>query len=334
MFWAVKCWDEEKLLPENIRKVASELKVPPVIIEREIIFYDTLKALSKSTPTPLLLKGGTLVSRLYSEYPRFSWDIDLSSFLTNKRDYDIVALNSMLEKLGNVKEVKIGNYSIRLGLIEKDVEKDVFADILPIKRDISTISLGTHLPIYLRKVSIPVEKLSAHLLKLRKELGRLPFIESTRGTIYFGEIENKSIFKQLRIPSLIEKAMRPKTYVKMLCYPIEYCIIEKISRLAKPSEEVSIRDVLCDFYDLGQLTKKKIQKGFLLNRYKTLFATRKIPDISMLKKRLKTNFMLIKANLGLFEKRMEFALAQKYDWTDYYQLTIENINALLSALES
>jgi hypothetical protein len=45
---------------------------------REIIFYDSLSAIIQCAPTKMVLNGGSLISRVCSRIPQFSWDIDLA----------------------------------------------------------------------------------------------------------------------------------------------------------------------------------------------------------------------------------------------------------------
>ena len=318
MFSGVECWRVKDLTPERISKVGKALGLPPSLVEREIIFYDTLEAICSCSPVPVVLKGGTLISRLYSEFPRFSWDIDLCVNLKNKEEYDLEELN---ERMGDGRRarLKLGRRELELGKFERDPEKDVFADLLSLKRDMLTWSLGTPLPTYLRKIGWRQEEIVGV-----RELERLPFVESVRCTLSLVEAKGG----RKKIPSILERELRPVRKVEARVYPPELCAVEKLSRFSKAVEEIGLRDLLCDFYDLGQLLRLVLRWEELLDGYRRSYSRRGVPGPELLKRRVRENLSLVERNLDFFGKRREFAWC-KYDWEEYFYATRTKVEELL-----
>lgn len=329
MFLGVKCWRGRNLAPDKLRGAGASIGLPASLVEREIIFYDTLEAICSSSTVQVVLKGGTLISRVYSEYPRFSWDIDLAAAIRSKDDYDLQALNQRMEKDGRVGSIEIGGKPIEFGKFERDPEKDVFADMLSLKRDMITFSFGAPLPTYLRKIGLEVEKLKGELSKLKGTLGFLPFVDSVRMTISLAEMPIET--KREKVKSIIQGVLRPTRVVRTPVFPPELCLVEKFSRVWRGVDEIGLRDLLCDFYDIGQLLRLDLDGETILKCFRDLYSWREIPRAGVLQRRVKENLSLVKRNLDLFEKRREFAWC-KYDWNEYFSIAEKDIERVLGQI--
>jgi hypothetical protein len=323
MFWGVKCWRKGDLRPERIREAGELAGMPPGLVEREIIFYDTLEAICSLSPVPVVLKGGTLISRLYSECPRFSWDIDLSVALRSKEEYDLDGLNRRME--GRTARLTLGGEELELGRFERERERDVFVNLLPLARDMLTWSLGASLPVYLRKRGFKVEELRGEMLELRNRLGQLPFVESVRGTLSLTEVVAE---RRGEVGSLLQKVMRPVRRVRARIYPPELCLVEKLSRISRGVEEIGLRDLLCDFYDVGQLLRLDLSRRGLLEAYGSSYFRREAPGPALLQRRMREALSVVRRNLHLFGKRREFVWC-RYDWEEYFSAVKEGVEELL-----
>ena len=329
MFLGVKCWGKKDLTSEKLREVGISISLPAPLVEREIIFYDTLEAVCSSSPISVVLKGGTLISRLYSECPRFSWDIDLSAAIRSKEDYSLQTLNRRMEKDGRAHSIKIGGETIEFGKFGRDREKDVFVDLLSLKRDMTTRSLGAPLPTYLRKKGLKIEGLRKEILELKETLGFLPFVDSVGITISLAEPPIKTGPERVR--SIIQDVLKPTKAARVQVCPPELCLLDKFSRMSKGIDEVGLRDLLCDFYDIGQLMRLDLNRKTLSECFGDLYSRRKIPGVRVLRKRVGENLSSVKRNLDLFRKRREFTWC-KYDWGSYFSSTEEGIEGVLEDL--
>ncbi len=329
MFLGVKCWREGELARERLREVSASLKLPISLVEREIIFYDTLEAMCTYTPSLVMLKGGTLISRLYSEQPRFSWDIDFSAPLQAKPEYDLKAMKRRMVAAGRVAELRLGTQRIKLGEVKRDVEKDVFEDLLSLKRDMLTWSLGAPLPTYLRGLGWNTRALRRELLQLKQRIGCLPSVDAVRATVSL----RTQIFKtKRRIPSLLDPVLPPRRKVVARVCPPELCVLEKLSRLSKGVEEIGTRDLLCDFYDLGQLLRLELGEETLTEIYHRMYVSRKLPSPLLLRRKLAENLSIVKRSLDAFEKRREFVWC-RYRWKSYFSETVRKIKRVLRYVE-
>ncbi|MFN4133250.1 MAG: nucleotidyl transferase AbiEii/AbiGii toxin family protein [Candidatus Hadarchaeales archaeon] len=329
MFLGVRCWKRKDLKPERFREVGVSFGLPASIVEREILFYDTLEAICSYSPVPVVLKGGTLISRLYSECPRFSWDIDLSAAIHSKGDYSLQILNRRMEKGKGVQLIKVGGNVLEFGKFERDEEKDVFVDLLSLKREMIAWSLGASLPTYLRKKGLKVGELKDEILGIKKTLEFLPFVDSIRITISLEELVAEA--KRERIKSIIQDVVKPTKMARARVYPPEFCLVDKLSRMSKSIDEMGLRDLLCDFYDVGQLLMLDLSGKRILERFRYLYSRRKILGVRVIRDRLEKNLSLIKGNLDLFNKRREFTWC-KYSWRDYFSATKKGVENVLEGL--
>ncbi len=328
MYLPVRSWRKGILKLEEINSLSKRLELPRSIVEREIIFYDTLTQILKCSPVPLCLKGGTLVSRLYSEIPRFSWDIDLTSNLTSKENYNLGKLNSCLTRLKGTYELVIGELKVKLGFFEIDVEKNVFVDLLSLRRPMATYSVGVSLSKYISRKVSNMNKLTGLFLNMKKNLGALPTIDFVRATVSINEKEPIEQFKFKEIPSILEKAEKPFLKAKGYVFPPEYCAAEKVSRLGKPIE-ISLRDHLCDLYDLGQLLNLKLSRKLFMKRINYLYRARYISSPRKLFEDAEKNISVLIKYGKLFETRREFIWpSKKYKWKEYVKETQKKLRKL------
>jgi hypothetical protein len=276
-----------------------------------------------------VLKGGTLISRVYSERPRFSWDIDLSATIGSKEDYNLGVMNRRMGKDGRIRSIKIGRVAIEFGKFERDWEKDVFVDLLSLKRDMVTASVGAPLPTYLRKKGLKVERLKGEILKLKEDFGLLPFVDSVRATISLAEPPIEA--KRRQIKSIVRDALKPVKIAKTSICPPELCLVEKFSRMSKKVDEIGLRDLLCDFYDVGQLLRCPLDRKKLLEFFRDLHSRRKIVGSGILGRRMRENLSVVKMNLGLFRKRREFTWCD-YDWNEYFSELRRGVDDILRDL--
>ncbi|MEM3012031.1 MAG: nucleotidyl transferase AbiEii/AbiGii toxin family protein [Candidatus Hadarchaeales archaeon] len=322
MFLGVRCWRKRDLTRERMREVGARLGLPPSLVEREVIFYDTLQAVCSLSPVPLVLKGGTLISRLYSECPRFSWDIDLSASLRSKEEYDLEELNRRMKEGGRISYLEVGE-KVEFGRFERDQEKDVFFDLLSLKRDMVTFSLGAPLPLYLRKGGRERER---GLRKLLEALGFLPFVDSVRLTV---SLEEPLSSGKKGVRSLLQPSLTPLKKARASVSPPERCLLEKLSRLCLPG--VALRDLLCDFYDVGQLLRLDLEERRLREDFNRLYARRRLPPPGRLERELGRSLSFVRGNLDQFSKRREFTWC-RYDWKEYFSSTAERLRKLLRFL--
>ena len=333
MYLEVKCWNSKQLTPKKILEISKKINLPVYVIEREIIFYDTLYVFSKFSPTKIALKGGSLISRIYSEYPRFSWDIDLTSNIQKKSEYDLRKLNTHLKNEGRTHTYNFNSISLETGLIERDVEKNVFKDILSLRRPLTTYQLGTALPIYLRLRGYNINKLAGKIIKLKEKYGRLPCIDFVRATISLMDPADLNKLPVRKIPSLVEEGIPPECEVKISVYHPEYCLIDKVSRLSQPFDTARLRDLSCDFYDIGQLLKQSLNLSLVKERYKLLYTHRAIQDIEYVKRRVEENIRQLLLRPEIFKERREFIAAEKqYDWKEYLRKTLEELKNVLESI--
>lgn len=330
MFLGVKCWRGKELAEEWLRETGIALGLPLPLVEREVVLYDTLEAICSLSPVPLVLKGGTLISRLYSERPRFSWDIDLSANLSSKEALDLRSLNRSLDARRRMCSLKLGgNLRIKFGEIVRDTEKDVFVDLLSLKRDMLTWNLGTPLPTYAKKLGLRFKKLRGRLMELKRRLGRLPLVESVRLTVSLGLPE--SAFRKRKVRSLLQSQLPPARTVRAPVYPPEFCLLEKLARMSKELETIGMRDLLCDFYDAGQLLKLELFKKRLLSYGRELYRRKALLSPETMRRRLERNLSIIRMNLDQLKKRREFIWCQ-YNWKGYFAATTRGIKRVLNTL--
>lgn len=78
VFSFAKCWDSADFDIQEYGRVSRRKKWSNLnVVEREMLLYETLYAISTYSPQKVLFKGGTMISRVYiTEFTRFSWDLD------------------------------------------------------------------------------------------------------------------------------------------------------------------------------------------------------------------------------------------------------------------
>jgi hypothetical protein len=58
VYWAVRTWKPVDLTLDRLKNLSAELGLPLAIVEREIVFYDTLQMIARCSPVGIVLKGG------------------------------------------------------------------------------------------------------------------------------------------------------------------------------------------------------------------------------------------------------------------------------------
>lgn len=208
MFWEARIWRRGNLTLDNLRRVASRLRLPIDIVQREIIFYDSLNAIVECAPTKVVLKGGSLISRVYSRIPRFSWDIDLATPAPRKKSFNLETLSSRLRRKKRFSRTRLNGSELILGLYERDKEKDVFVDLYSLRRPMTTYSVGAPLPAFLRSRNLRAPDLDGALLRLRGRLDGLPAVDYVRATVSLGE-EMRGGTREIRVPTILSRLLRP-----------------------------------------------------------------------------------------------------------------------------
>lgn len=329
MYSAVKTWKTGDLTLDRLRDLSARLGLPLTIIEREIVFYDTLQMIAKCSPVGLVLKGGSLVSRLYSKHPRFSWDIDFSTSLREKDDFPLSRLDRRISSDGGRWSIRLDGTRVDLGKLERDAEKDVFRDILSFRRSMATYTLGASLPVYLRTLGVGLRSLTGGLLRLKDRLGKLPMVDYVRGTVYVKETREVLASPLRSVPSLIGQVLKPLRQARIRCMRPEYCLVDKVSRLASV-EGVSLRDQMCDLYDMGQILAHGVDGRLVRERYRQLYAERRIGYSETVRDRVTARARELSGRENLFKSRREFVLvADKYRWKDYCRRTERELTPLL-----
>jgi len=97
-----------------------------------------------------VLKGSSLISRVYSRTLRFSWDIDLATPAPRKEELDLDVLSRRLRREERFSSLRLNGSELVLGLFERDEEKDVFMDLYSLRRPMTTYSVGAPLRVFVR----------------------------------------------------------------------------------------------------------------------------------------------------------------------------------------
>lgn len=208
MFLEVRIWPRESLIPARIKEAARSLSVPIDIVQREIILYDSLAAILRFTPVKVILKGGTLISRAFSRIPRFSWDIELATPARGKGNFDLQVLRKRFRDEGLYSRTRLDDTELVLGFFEKDEEKDVFTDILSLRRPMTTYTVGAPLNLFLRSRKFMQPNLHAALVRLKKRLNGLPMVDYVRATVSLDDAMEGGI-RTVKVPSILARNFPP-----------------------------------------------------------------------------------------------------------------------------
>jgi hypothetical protein len=327
VFWEARVWRPASLTLGNLRRVAAGLRLPIDVVQREIIFYDSLNAIVECAPTKVVLKGGSLISRVYSRIPRFSWDIDLATPAPRRKSFNLETLCSRLRSKKRYSRTRLNGSELILGLYERDKEKDVFVDLYSLRRPMTTYSVGAPLPVFLRSRNLRAPDLDAALLRLRRRLDGLPAVDYVRATVSLGE-EMRGGTREMRVPSILSRLLRPVRTVTCEGECEEFCLIDKLARMSQPLTRFNLRDQLCDLYDAGQLLRLKLDAEQLRRRYDTLYRNHAAPPISAMQESVAAkNPILRRVD---FSSRREFLmLPGRFNWKNYVDKTMAKASAVL-----
>jgi hypothetical protein len=307
--------------------VAAGLGLPIDVVQREIIFYDSLNAIVECAPSNVVLKGGSLISRVYSRIPRFSWDIDLATPLPHKKSFNLNTLCSRLRIKKRFSRTRLNGSELILGLYEEDKEKDVFAYLYSLRRPMTTYSVGAPLPVFLRSRNWRTPDLDRALQRLRRKLDGLPAIDYVRATVSLGE-EMRGGTREMRVPSILSRLLRPLRTVTCKGECEEFCLIDKLARMSQPLTRFNFRDQMCDLYDAGQLLRLELHADQLRRRYDSLFRNRAVPPISAMEESITAKSPILRR--ADFSSRREFLMIpSSFNWKNYVDKTVAEALAIL-----
>jgi len=254
-----------------------------------MLLYDTLYVISTYSRQKTLFKGGTMISRVYISEPlRFSWDLDFEG--KRMRSLDdvnnlISEINKELRANGGVIDMKIGSHKFSLGLFEVDKEKYVptkFPTLIPIKRTLPALTVGSELPAYLRKagLSLQAQGVTSGLIEIRKSFGKMLRVDDIRAEISVGGISYKE--KVASIKSLLEPEKQPiRRVTNQLVSILEEVLADKIDSISKPITPEKTVDLVKDIFDISYLFKNKYESNLVDARLEIFIEKRE--DVSSLK---------------------------------------------------
>jgi hypothetical protein len=310
--------------------VAARLRLPIDVVQREIIFYDSLSAIVEHAPTKVILKGGSLISRVYSRIPRFSWDIDLATPAKRKEAFNLETLSSRLRRRKRFTRTRLNGSELTLGLYERDKEKDVFVDLYSLRRPMTTYSVGAPLPTFMRPRNLRTHDLDGALQRLRRRLGALPAVDYVRATVSLGE-EMRGGTREMRVPSILRRVLRPTRTVTCKGECEEFCLIDKLARMSQPLTRFNLRDQMCDLYDAGQLVRLELNAELLRRRYDHLFRNRAAPPIPAMRESIAAKRPILRR--VDFSSRREFLMfPSRFNWKKYVDKTMTEVSIVLQQI--
>ncbi len=259
IFSFIRTWDPNLFNEEFYIRAAEKLGWDgfPELVEREMIFYDTIYAFFMLRDAVFV--GGSMVNRVYvTDAQRFSFDIDsVWSAKTTKRELlkEVLYLNSRFVEMGMYYDLLSG--LLRLGEVQVDVAKDVFPDMLSLKRIMPARLVGTPLPLYVKtRLGLDPGRpdLSAALLGLKERLGYMPKVEEIRIEVGLTGFEGKRV--EVDVSSLIEGCVKPRLRPAVRCSSLEASMSRKLKEM-EVYDELKLPDLIRDLCDLRALSKLK-----------------------------------------------------------------------------
>lgn len=331
-FDVVACWTPSLFTKEAIAELAKRLGwgLGYDVVEREMLYYDTMYAFLTHIPEEVVAGGGSVVNRVYvSKGPRFSFDLDTTALKPFSAKAQLIAplleLNQVLEEKGMVKVVELGGFELRLGEVVVDVEKDWFPDVLSLKRVMPSLTFGTPLPTYLRsRYGLDPGKppLSQAIVELRDRLGYLPSVEEVRIQVGISSKGFGGSWKLERISSLLEPIAKPEKSVEAPVSSIEYSIATKLSSLSRPYAPELLPDMVRDLCDLRMLSQ-----GFEEEELK------KFVNKPMVEKALENVDRVEVDGREMFNRSWHFALVRRIvEWSALCAQVRRSLKKLLSDL--
>ena len=330
-FKPISCWNHNLFNVRELKRIAEELgwRLGLEIVEREMLFYDTMYTLFSYFPRILIAGGGSIINRVFiKDTIRFSFDIDATALepLEGKTQLlmDVLDLNMKIENLMNI--LQIDGREIRIGEFMLDVEKNFFPNIISLKRIVPSITFGTHLPTYLKSrysIDTTGSKFSKWFMDLKKEIGFMPCIEEVRIEIGFSKRGFEGEYCETDVDSLISKIEAPRLCLRCKTSTIEYSIISKLLSLSRKYSNTILQDMVRDLCDL-QMLKQPINK----DKLRELIETNNI-NLEEVKENIN---ILLKNGEEIFMNSWHFTLVRrKYNWSEICRSILKETKTLYTA---
>lgn len=329
LFSFAKCWGPGDFNPGEYRRITASKGWPsPTLVEREMLLYDTLHALTAYAPERLIFKGGTMISRVYVHEPvRFSWDLDFDGRGLNSPE-DVLNMlketNKGLVEEGATVDLTVGHHKITLGLFELDQEKYVperRPHVIPVRRCLPALTLGAELPAYLRKsgVNLTEPDVTSSLMGTRRSLGQMIHVEEVRAEIGLGE-EAPAHEKPTSIRSLLEPEKTPLTRVTdQPVSSVDDVLADKVDSISKPPTPEGMVDMAKDLFDTYHLLKIPHNPETINERLETFITHRKdLDSLRELYEKAAQNIKKTRAQTALiFSEHSLFHQArERLDWEE------------------
>ena len=329
-FSIMKAWDKGFFNVEFYKRLAKRVgwSFSYELVEREMLYYDTLYMFIKYFPVEVVYGGGSLVNRVYLTHaPRFSFDVDTTALepVESKLNLlkSLLELNMWLEDNDFTLKLSFQSKELNIGEFMVDVEKDVFPDMISIKRIVPASCLGTPLSTYLKArlgVDITDREVSRKIIRLKSELGFMPRIEEIRIEVGFSRNGFQGLYSDMEVRSLLEPEHKPLKRLKCKISTLEYSIFTKIASLSRPYSDMLLPNMVRHLCDLRML-KLKYRKSVL----------RKLIEESELDidEAIRNVVRVEKAGREIYEKSWHFTLLRKeYSWDKLCQAVLEKIRKL------
>ncbi len=328
-FSVVKTWGGECFNREFYRRVAERIGwgFSYELVEREMLYYDTLYLFIKYFPTEVVYGGGSLVNRVYLTPPRFSFDVDTTALnpVESKLSLlkSLLGLNIWLEDKGLSLKLTFGDRELRIGEFIVDVERDVFPDMLSVKRIVPASCIGAPLPTYLKArlgVNIANSETARSIIRLKSELGFMPRIEEVRMEIGFSGEGFKGIYEISEVRSLLEPEHKPMRRLRCKVSTLEYSIYAKLASLSRPHSDLLLPSMVRDICDLRML-KLRYKRNIL----KHLIEERNV-DIDEAIRNIRRT---LEGGRELYERSWHFTLLRReYSWNKLCQMVLDRVEKL------
>jgi|GEM_PF-2080912 hypothetical protein len=268
-FKPIKCWEKSLFARESLKDIADKLgwALGYDIVEREMLYYDTMFCFLTYFPEELVFVGGSMINRIYIKRGiRFSFDLDTvtinpfsgKSMIVEK----LILLNRALDEEGFSTPLKLGDIELRLGEVIIDTKKDIFPDVLSLKRIVPAMTFGTPISQYIRSrygVDPGREPYASYISELRNSLGFMPMLEEVRIEVGISKKGFQDTV-EAEVGSIIEPYARPKLRLKTRISSLESSISAKLKSLSRSFSEELLMDFVRDLCDLRMLTLKHDRK--------------------------------------------------------------------------
>ncbi len=264
-FEPIKCWEKKLFKKESLKNIAERLgwALGYDIVEREMLYYDTMYCFLTYFPEELVFIGGSMINRVYiSRGIRFSFDLDTATVKpTSGKSVmlgKLLALNEILDEKKFSIPLKIGDMELRLGEVMIDTKKDIFPDVLSLKRIVPAMTFGTPISQYIRSrygVDPGKEPYASYISELRNLIGFMPMLEEVRIEIGISK-EGFQDAVETEVRSIIEPYAEPKLRLRTKVSSLESSISVKLKNLSRSFSEELLMDFVRDLCDLRMLFLK------------------------------------------------------------------------------